>query len=93
MTAPNPVVSTMRYFMDEYKAHIFDKTCPAKACKDMLQYKILEDKCIGCTVCARNCPMECISGERKKPHVIDQSKCSKCGTCIGKCPTKAIIYG
>jgi len=89
-TAPNPVLSTLRYFRDEYIAHIKDKKCPAGVCKDLLSYEIIESKCIGCTACARNCPVNAISGELKKPHTIDQDKCIKCGVCITKCKFKAI---
>ncbi len=91
--APNPVLSTMRYFREEYEAHINEKRCPARACHDLLEYIILDDKCIGCTVCARNCPVSCIEGERKKVHVIDQSRCIKCNTCLEKCPVDAITKG
>lgn len=90
-TAPNPVLSTMNYFRDEYIAHIKDKTCPSGVCKDLLAYHILEDKCVGCTACSRVCPVACISGEVKKLHVIDQSKCIKCGACYDKCKFNAII--
>ncbi len=92
-TAANPVLSTMQYFMDEYEAHVRDKTCPAKACTAMLQYTIDPEKCTGCTVCARNCPVSCISGERKQPHTIDQAACVKCGTCMEKCRFGAISLG
>jgi len=90
-TAPNPVLSTMEAFEDEYLAHIKDGKCPAGQCKDLLEYKILEDKCIGCTACARVCPVGCISGEVKKLHLIDQSQCIKCGACMDKCKFDAII--
>ncbi len=90
-TAPNPVLSNMNYFYDEFVAHIKDKKCPAGACTDLLQYVIIDDKCIGCTLCARNCPVSCISGATKKVHNIDQDRCIKCGVCASKCPTKAII--
>ncbi len=89
-TAPNPVLSTLRYFRDEYIAHIKDKTCPAGVCKKLLRYTIDPEKCKGCTACARKCPVNAISGELKKPHVIDQSKCIKCGTCIDTCKFGAI---
>jgi len=89
-TAPNPVLSTLRYFMDEYKAHIYDRKCPAGVCKALLEYFVLEEVCTGCTVCAKACPVDAISGERKQPFVIDQAKCVKCGVCFDKCRFKAI---
>ncbi|MBQ8817280.1 MAG: NADH-quinone oxidoreductase subunit NuoF [Clostridia bacterium] len=89
-TAPNPVLSTLRYFRDEYIAHIVDKKCPAGVCKSLLQYKIDPDKCKGCTLCARKCPVNAISGTVKQPHVIDTSKCIKCGACMDSCKFKAI---
>ena len=89
-TAPNPVVSTMRYFEDEYVAHVKDKTCPAGVCKGLLTYSISADKCRGCTLCKRNCPVDAISGEVKKPHVIDTKKCIKCGQCMANCKFGAI---
>lgn len=90
-TAPNPVLSTIRFFRDEYVAHIKEKRCPAGVCKKLLKYEILTDKCIGCTRCARNCPVDAISGEVKKPHVIDSTKCIKCGACMDNCKFNAII--
>ncbi len=89
-TAPNPVLSTIKYFRDEYEAHIRDKRCPAGVCQSLLQYNIDSEKCKGCTICAKNCPAGAISGKVKEPHVIDQSKCLKCGVCMVKCPFKAI---
>ncbi|MDD3298138.1 MAG: NADH-quinone oxidoreductase subunit NuoF [Firmicutes bacterium] len=89
-TAPNPVLSTIRYFRDEYEAHIRDKKCPAGVCTALLEYVIDEDKCKGCGICARNCPADCISGKAKTPYVIDGDKCIKCGTCMEKCPFDAI---
>jgi NADP-reducing hydrogenase subunit HndC len=90
-SAPNPVLSTLHYFRDEYIAHIVDKRCPAGVCKDLLQYKIVADKCRGCTLCKRNCPVNAISGETRSPHVIDQSLCIKCGACMDSCRFDAII--
>lgn len=90
-TAPNPVLSTLNYFRDEYEAHVRDKKCPAKVCKALLRYRILEDKCKGCTACARACPVSAISGSIRCAHVIDQETCIKCGSCIEKCKFNAII--
>lgn len=89
-TAPNPVLSTLRYFKDEYIAHIKDKKCPAGVCKNLLSYTIDPDKCKGCTLCARTCPASAIEGTVKHPHVIDQKKCVKCGACMEKCKFGAI---
>ncbi len=89
-TAPNPVLSTIRYFRDEYEAHIRDKKCPAKICKALITYEIIEDKCTGCTVCAKKCPVDAISGERKEIHHIDQEICIKCGVCYSRCKFDAI---
>ena len=90
-TAPNPVLSTLRYFKDEYIAHIKDKKCPAGVCSKLLSYKIVPDKCKGCTKCARNCPVNAITGKVKEAHVIDQTKCIKCGACMNNCNFGAII--
>jgi NADH-quinone oxidoreductase subunit F len=89
-TAPNPILSTLHFFMDEYEAHINEKRCPAGTCTDLLTYTIT-DKCIGCTKCARQCPVNCIQGKVKQLHVIDQVKCIKCGACYTACPVDAII--
>jgi NADH-quinone oxidoreductase subunit F len=89
-TAPNPVLTTLRYFKNEYEAHIRDKKCPAKQCKALIKFTIDPDKCVGCTVCAKNCPVKCISGSVKKPHLIDQALCTKCGTCKAVCKFGAI---
>ncbi|MBQ9324770.1 MAG: 4Fe-4S binding protein, partial [Clostridia bacterium] len=89
-TAPNPVISTLRFFRDEYEAHIRDKKCPAHHCQALLQY-VITDKCRGCTACARVCPAQAISGEVKKQHHIDPDKCLKCGACMEKCRFGAIV--
>ena len=89
-TAPNPVLTTLRYFRDEYEAHIRDKKCPAKVCTNLIRYVVDPAACIGCTRCARVCPVSCISGELKKPHVIDDTKCIRCGECKQVCPVGAI---
>ena len=89
-TAPNPILSTIKFFKDEYVAHVVDKKCPAHVCKGLLSFVIDPDKCKGCTLCARNCPADAITGETKQPHFIDDSKCIKCGTCMDKCRFDAI---
>jgi NADH:ubiquinone oxidoreductase subunit F (NADH-binding) len=88
--APNPVVSTLKHFRDEYEAHIYEKRCPAKVCRALIQYVILEEACTGCTVCARNCPVNCISGERRQVHHIDPDICIRCGICAQVCNFNAI---
>ena len=90
-TAPNPVLSTRRYFRDEYMAHVIDKKCPAGVCKSMLKFKIDTDACKRCGICKKNCPTDAISGDRETPFAIDQDKCVKCGVCIEKCPFKSIL--
>lgn len=92
-TAPNPVLSTLHFFRDEYVAHVKDKKCPAGVCKKLLQYSVVEDNCRGCTACARVCPVGAISGKVKEPHKIDATKCIKCGACMEKCKFGAIVKG
>jgi NADH:ubiquinone oxidoreductase subunit F (NADH-binding)/(2Fe-2S) ferredoxin/NAD-dependent dihydropyrimidine dehydrogenase PreA subunit len=88
--APNPVLSTLEHFHDEYLAHVTEHRCPAKRCVALIHYEINAEKCVGCTVCARNCPVECISGTRREPHVIDQLRCIKCGRCFAVCRFSAV---
>ena len=87
-TAPNPVLTTLRYFRDEYKAHIEEKRCPAKVCPKLISFYILPDKCQGCGICARECPAVAIVGGKRMVHVINQDKCVKCGTCLDVCPAR-----
>ncbi|HBK84603.1 MAG TPA: NADH-quinone oxidoreductase subunit F, partial [Firmicutes bacterium] len=89
-TAPNPVLATLKFFRDEYEAHIHQKRCPAGVCQALLSYHIIEDKCKGCGLCKKVCPADAISGDLRKPHSIDKDKCLKCGACAAKCPFKAI---
>jgi NADH:ubiquinone oxidoreductase subunit F (NADH-binding)/(2Fe-2S) ferredoxin len=88
--APNPILSTLEHFQDEYVAHVTEQRCPAHKCKALIHYEIDSEKCVGCTVCARNCPVECISGVRKEPHLIDQARCIKCGRCFEVCRFNAV---
>jgi NADH:ubiquinone oxidoreductase subunit F (NADH-binding)/(2Fe-2S) ferredoxin len=90
-TAAYPILSTLRYFRPEYEMHIKEKRCPAKECKGLFRYTIDEAACNGCEICKKNCPVDAITGERRKPHVIDQQKCTLCGTCLDKCPFNAVL--
>ncbi|PIP07728.1 MAG: NADH-quinone oxidoreductase subunit F, partial [Syntrophobacteraceae bacterium CG23_combo_of_CG06-09_8_20_14_all_50_8] len=89
-SAPNPVLSTIKYFRDEYEAHIREKRCPAGVCKELIRYAITADACTGCGACLKACPAEAISGKKKKPHEIDEAKCIKCGACMESCKFDAI---
>jgi NADH:ubiquinone oxidoreductase subunit F (NADH-binding)/NAD-dependent dihydropyrimidine dehydrogenase PreA subunit len=89
-TAPNPVLTTLRYFRDEYEAHIKDKKCPGGVCVSLIEFSIDKEKCTGCGACRRQCPVEAISGEKKQPHIIDYEKCVKCGACRETCKFDAI---
>ena len=90
-TAPNPVLSTIRYFRDEYEAHFVDKTCPARVCKGLITYSVIDENCTGCMVCLRNCPEGAIQGEKKEIHVIDADLCTRCGMCMSVCKFDAIL--
>ncbi|MDD4875783.1 MAG: NADH-quinone oxidoreductase subunit NuoF [Dehalococcoidales bacterium] len=87
-TAPNPVLTTIRYFLEEYESHIYKKQCPAKACKELISFYILPGKCQGCLICKRNCPVDAIAGDKRMIHLIDQNKCIKCGVCLEVCPSR-----
>ena len=89
-TAPNPLLSTIRYFRDEYEAHILDRRCPARVCRELIRFRIVADKCIGCGACAKVCPQKAITGEKKKPHTLDEGNCNKCGMCYEVCKETAI---
>jgi NADH:ubiquinone oxidoreductase subunit F (NADH-binding)/(2Fe-2S) ferredoxin len=90
-TSPNPVLATIENFREEYEAHVNEQKCPAGVCKDLMTYFIIEENCVGCTACARACPVSCIAGDRKEPHIIDPSLCIKCGACMDKCKFNAVI--
>ena len=92
-TAPNPVLTTIRYFRDEYDAHIRERRCPAGECAALKKFEIDPAKCKGCTLCARKCPVQAISGTLKNPHSIDQAKCVKCGQCAAACKFGAVVSG
>ncbi|MCP3901247.1 MAG: 4Fe-4S dicluster domain-containing protein, partial [Desulfobacteraceae bacterium] len=87
-SAPNPFLSTLEYFRDEYEAHIKEKRCPALACKELISFYIDPEKCTGCGMCKKQCPAEAIDGDKKIIHIIDQEKCTNCGTCFEVCPAK-----
>ncbi|MCL0073859.1 NADH-quinone oxidoreductase subunit NuoF [Dehalococcoidia bacterium] len=87
-TAPNPVITTIRYFREEYEAHIYERKCPARVCKDLISYRILPDKCKACMICLRECPVQAITGGKKQIHVIDQDGCTRCGVCLSVCPER-----
>jgi NADH-quinone oxidoreductase subunit F len=90
-TAPNPVLTTIKYFREEYEAHIRDKKCPAASCSALLKFTIIPEKCTGCTACSRVCPVHAITGEKKKVHVIEQNICVKCGKCFDTCKFDAVL--
>ena len=90
-TAPNPVLSTLRWFKDEYEEHIYNRRCPAKVCKDLKVFSIDVDKCKGCTLCAKKCPVDAIQGSPKNPHYIIEDKCVGCGTCLDVCRFDAVV--
>jgi len=90
-TAPNPVLSTLRWFRDEYEAHIFERRCPAHVCTELLHYRIDTEECTGCTMCARHCPADAIVGAAKTPHYIVAEKCIGCGSCVQACRLGAVI--
>ena len=90
-TAPNPVLSTIRYFREEYEAHIFDETCPSKVCKGLITYSVIPENCTGCMVCMRNCPENAISGRREQLHTLDEALCIKCGACVSVCQRDAVV--
>ncbi|UCD97045.1 MAG: 4Fe-4S binding protein, partial [Candidatus Bathyarchaeota archaeon] len=90
-TSPNTVLSTLRYYYDEYQTHVKDRRCPAGVCKELIEFSILEDKCTGCGACLKLCPQQAIQGESKSPHSIDSDKCIRCGVCRDACPFEAIV--
>jgi NADH-quinone oxidoreductase subunit F/NADP-reducing hydrogenase subunit HndC len=90
-TAPNPILSTLQYFKHEYIDHIENKKCEASVCKDLISKYVITDACTGCTLCAQNCPVQCISGDRKEQHIINNDACILCGDCFSRCPFDAIV--